>query len=202
MKRFALSALTVLLASLTLSAQDSVQFPRHEVRIGWGDMAFEHGAFYNTYSKSNYRYAGHFFGEYQYAVANWFGVGFEADYEQVTWDVNASQGQTLPTPEKDHFFYNLTLMPTLRFTYFRKGAVTMYSGLGFGLTVNGGSDLDYKGRKVTSSPALGITAYGISVGWGKVFIAAELGGLNAMVSKDEIYMAASRLLSLSIGLRL
>ena len=182
-----------IVASLqTLHAQNAT-FPRHEIRVGWGDMLYETAVYRNTPSRQNVKYAGHFFGEYQYNFNRWLGVGFEADFERVTWDTQNSSGQN---------FHNITFMPTARFTYFRKGIVTMYGGLGLGLTINGGSETDFKGRTTACAPCIGLTAYGISVAWNKLFAAFELGGLNAFINHNEVYMAGSRLLSLSIGIRL
>jgi len=193
MRRISLFCSLLLALSAPAFGQDAANFPKHEIRVGWGDMMYETAVFRNSPSAYNYGYTGHIFGEYLYGFTSVFGLGFEADFENVRWDTPQSDG---------HNFYNLTFMPTCRFTYYRKGIVTMYSGLGVGLTINGGSETDYKGRTTACAPALGITAYGISVNWNKLFGTFEVGGLNALVGKNEIYMAASRIFTISIGVRL
>lgn len=194
MRKFTIFFCLAFLCVTAASAQEKTpEFPRHEIRLGWGDMLYETAVFRNTPSKFNYGYTGHIFGEYQYSFNHWFGLGFEADFENVRWDEKKSS---------NHNFYNLTFMPTARFTYYRKGILTMYSGLGIGLTINGGTDIDYKGRSTACAPALNITAYGISVAWKQFFATFEIGGLNALVSKNEVYMAGSRLMAVSIGIRL
>jgi len=164
------------------------------VRIGWGDMMFESAAWYANATNYNYRYLGHFFGEFQYPVLNWLGVGFKADWSKVSWDM---------ADRKAHNFHNICLMPELRFTYFRRGRVEMYSGLGFGLNVNTGTELDWKGRTTACAPVLDLTLYGISVGCEHWFASFDIGGLNSFMSiKKELYMLGSRIFSISIGYRL
>lgn len=188
------STLILLFLTTFVAVGQEKGYNTHEWRLGWGDMMFEHAIYHNTPENYNYCHIGHFFGEYQCNLTNWFGLGFEGDWEKVLWD---TEGKT------DCNFYNLSFLTTMRFTYYRKGIVTMYSGLGAGLTINGGSELDYKGRKTIVAPALNITAYGISFNftphWFGTF---EIGGLNALNGKNEVLMAASRIFSLSIGYRL
>lgn len=171
----------------------SAQTTSNEVRIGWGDMFYESAVFHNTPSRNNYHHTGHFFAEYQRNLTKWLGVGFEADIEGVNWT-------NTKTKANDNF-YNLCLFPTVRFTYFRKGIVTMYSGLGFGLNINGGSETDYLGRKTVCAPLINITAYAISLNWNNLFGTFEIGGLNAENGKNEVFMAGSRILSISFGYR-
>lgn len=196
----------LLLSAIILGAQDqkdslstAAQAPMKEfapsdasplVRLGWGDPMFETAVWYKSGTKSDYRYSGHVFGEFQYPLTGWLGVGFEADFSKVSWDGGM---------ESRDYFTNLCLIPTVRFTYYRKGRVTMYGGLGYGLNINSGTEKDYKGRTTACAPVLNLTAYGISVGFGHWFGAFELGGLNCLIGKQEIYMVGSRLLSLSIG---
>ncbi len=164
----------------------------HEVRLGWGDMLFETAMWHSTQHTSDYRYTGHLFAEYQYRVKNWLSVGMLADYERVMWRAEALSDQN---------FYNLSLLPTMRFTYFFSQYVNLYSAVMLGLNINGGTETDMYGRQTACAPAFGITALGMSVGNEHWFGAAEIGGLNALASKDLIYMLGSRLFTASIGYR-
>lgn len=199
-KRALLSLLLACVTAFAAFAGDG-DFPRHEFRIGWGDMRFEKAVFRAGTSKQHYRYFGHVFANYQYSILNWLSAGMQVDYENVTWNVLAERGVVLPKPDINHCFYNLCFMPTARFTYYRKGMVTMYSALYGGLLVNGGTETDNKGRKTACAPVFGLTAYAVSVGDDHWFGTFELGGLNSIVSKGEIYMVGSRLVTLSVGYR-
>ncbi len=176
--------------ALTKHETDSL---RHEVRLGWGDMLFETAVWHSTRHTDDYRYTGHLFAEYQYHPKSWLSVGMIADYEQVLWRQLDDNSQ--------HTFYNIGLLPTVRFTYYFHEYVNLYSALFVGLNVNGGSDRDFRNRLVACAPAFGITALGVSVGKAHWFGAVEIGGLNALVSKDEIYMVGSRLFTASVGYR-
>lgn len=179
-----------MVCAFTKAEADSIP---HEVRIGWGDMLFETAVWHNNRQATDYRYTGHIFAEYQYRLRHWLSVGMQTDYEQVLW--------TAPSDNTAHTFYNVGLLPTVRFTYFFSEYVNLYSALLFGLNINGGSETDMYGRKVDCSPAFGFTALGVSVGNNHWFGAAEIGGLNALMSKDEIYMIGSRLFTVSVGYR-
>jgi len=186
--------LTIALSAISVAVFAQSPHPTHEWRLGWGDPMFETAVFYDNNDAYSYGFTGHIFGEYQYNFNNWLGVGFECDFENVSWTKR---------DETKANFYNLGLMPTVRFTYFRKGIVTMYSGLGIGLNINGGSEQDYKGRYTVCAPLLNITAYAVSVNWlPNWFATFEFGGLNALNGKQEIFMVGSRLFSISIGYRL
>ena len=181
------------LATLLLPLWASAQTPSNEVRIGWGDPLFETAVYYNNSTKTGYHYSGHIFAEYQRSILSWLGVGFETDFESVSWTM-VKEG------DKGNYF-NLSFFPTVRFTYFRKGMVTMYSGLGLGVNINGGTETDYRGRKTICAPLVDITAYAISLNRGNFFGTFEIGALNAVNGKNEIFMAGSRLLAISLGYR-
>ena len=176
-----------LISSMAYDREENAAL-KHEVRIGWGDSMYESAVFYNSYSRSNYRYSGHLFGEYQYHFNHFLSAGLQLDWEKVSWN-------------DGEYFTNLSILPDVRFTYFHRPWVNMYSGLGIGLCVNSGTDVDYKGRTTACSPCVGLTAFGISVGRNGWFGSFEIGGLNALVGTNEIYMAGSRLLSISFGYR-
>jgi len=206
MKRLLISLLAISAFYLPLAAQESSAQPQTIdpspiVRIGWGDMMFESASWRDNSQNCNYRHIGHFFGEFQYPILNWLSAGIKADYSTVRWDIR----KTWDTPviEKGRNFSNISFIPEIRFTYYRKGIVEMYSSLGMGLNINTGSELDWKGRRTACAPAFDITAYGISVGCKNWFASAEIGALNSFTKpKLELYMLCSRLFSVSIGYRL
>lgn len=155
-------------------------------------MAFEKVAFRNSQQNTGYRYAGHFFAGYRYSFYKWLSVGFDADFSSVSWKENGHPG---------HNSQNIALLPSARFTYFDKGIVRMYGGLGAGVNVNTGSEIDFKGRRTIVAPALNPVFYGISLNWKNYFGAFELGGLFSANGKNEIFLG-SRIISVAIGVRL
>ena len=189
------------------------QYP-HQLRIGWGDQMFETLVWYHQphstiYPESyigqyeeDFRYVQHWFAEYQYRVRYWFNVGAMVDYSGVLWDKvhRNGKGEELDR-EKDCNFHNIAILLTMRFTYFHSKYVSLYSGLGAGLNINTGSELDYHDRYTACAPALNITALGMSVGNERWFGAVEFGGLYSLMNMYEVYMAGSRMFTVSVGCR-
>ena len=186
----------------------------HELRVGWGDQLFETLVWYNqphptlypeTYIgkyEERYRYTQHWFVEYQYRVRYWVNVGAMIDYSGVIWDKVRRNGiGEEVSSEKNCNFHNIAIMATARFTYMHSKYVLLYSGLGAGLNINTGSEIDYRGRKTTLAPALNLTVLGMSVGNEKWFGAVEFGGLYSLMNMNEVYLAGSRMFTLSVGCR-
>ena len=186
----------------------------HELRVGWGDQLFETLVWYNQphptiYPESyigqyeeRYRYTQHWFAEYQYRVRYWFNIGAMIDYSGVVWDKVQRKGTGEEVKrEKNCNFHNISIMATARFTYLHSKYVSLYSGLGVGLNINTGSELDYRGRKTVLAPALNLTVLGMSVGDEKWFGAVEFGGLYSLMNMHEVYLTGSRMFTLSVGRR-
>ena len=91
--------------------------------------------------------------------------------------------------------YDVTVMPTVRFTYLRRPWVELYSGLGAGLLCA----LDNLGG-AEFAPAVNINLFGVQVGKGPISASVELGALNSMF-KSRVYMLGSRLVSVSLNYR-
>lgn len=189
------------------------QFP-HQLRIGWGDQMFETLVWYHQphstiYPESyigqyeeDFRYVQHWFAEYQYRAKYWFNVGAMVDYSGVLWDKvrRNGKGEELDR-EADCSFHNIAVMLTMRFTYFHSKYVSLYSGLGAGMNINTGSEVDYLDRHTAVAPALNITALGMNVGNNRWFGAVEFGGLYSLANLNEVYMAGSRMFTVSVGCR-
>lgn len=196
MKKIIYVMTLLLTVSLSLRAQE---FKKHEWRAGWGDMMYEKAVFYNTVEKFNYHYNGHFFTEYQYGILPWLSAGMKFDFLNVNWNSR--------NDNKNHFYNNFCIIPEARFSYMRKGLFLMYSGIGAGLLINGGSETDYHGRKTICAPVIDLTLVACSVQWGKGaashwFSTIDLGGLISLNNKSEVFMLGSRVISISIGYRL
>lgn len=205
MKRTFLLLFT-LCACLSLGAmtKDNICLDHHEVRLGWGDMQFETAMYHADHYTGNYRYTGHIFATYQYRFLPWLSAGLDFDYEHVLWQKSKDKIPFTDCPEElktDENFYNICLIPEVRFTYFWSKYVNLYSEIGCGLLINGGSELNFRGQKTACAPVIEITALGVQVGDDHWFGTVELGGLNAMSSLTDFYMVASRLFSASVGYR-
>ena len=184
----------------------------HEVRIGWGDMLFEmlvwHESAYPTALPEQYmevyneqfRYTQHWFAEYMYNASYWYSLGCLVDYSGVLWDkvMRNGSGEEL-SRDKNHWFNNISIVPTIRFSYYRSPYVSLYSSLGVGLNINTGSELDFKGRRTAMVPVVNISLLGVRVGHGRWFGAVELGGMISLLSTNEVYMLGSRLFTASFG---
>ena len=194
--------------------RDIIRKHPHQLRIGWGDQLFETLAWYDQphstlYPESyigqyeeRYRYAQHWFAEYQYRVRYWFNVGGMIDYSGVVWDkVNRNGLGKEVSRDKNCNVHNIAIMATARFTYMHSKYVSLHSGLGVGLNINTGSEIDYRGRKTALAPALNLTVLGMSVGNEKWFGAVEFGGLYSLMNIHEVYLAGSRMFTLSVGCR-
>ena len=184
---------------------------RHTVRLGWGDMLFERLAFHASYKGTygtpetlpatfsrhetfDYGYTGHIFAEYLYRCTAVTSVGIQADVEGIFWKEGQfdryHQLQGAATTVRN---WDIVVMPTVRFTYFTRPWVRMYSGLGtgvlFALDNQGGTKL---------APALNLNWLGVEIGKGNWGGTLELGMLNALSSPYHIYQLGSRLLSFSV----
>ena len=175
--------ITIMLSLSSLAYGNSLQSanPRHLVRVGWGDMLFESMAFPSAgRDRGGKGYTGHLFAEYQYRFTRVVSVGAQLDFQGI---YRAEMND-----------YDLTFLPTVRFTYLRTRMVQMYSGVGAGLLFafdNAG------GREF--APALNLNFAGVQLGEGPLTIGFELGLLNALTSPHNIYMAGARLVSLSLN---
>lgn len=187
----------------------------HEIRAGWGDMLFETLMWHNpnavintmpaewskTYDEQ-FRYHQHLFLEYQYRFNYWLGIGGMVDVGEVGWDqvTRNGRGEEL-SRDQNHYFYNISIMPTIRFTYFRHEYLNLYSGLGIGVCINGGTETNVHGQHTEAGAAVNITALGMSVNYQRYFAAVEFGGLYGLRNANTIYMAGSRMFTASVGAR-
>ena len=176
-----LITLLLSLPSLVYGSSPPSAIPRHLVRVGWGDMFFESVAFPSAASeKGGKGYTGHLFAEYLYRVTRVVSVGAQVDFQGI---YRAEMSD-----------YDLTILPTVRFTYLRTRMVQLFSGVGAGLLFA----FDNQGGK-EFAPALNLNLAGVQLGDGPLTIGMELGLLNALSSPQKVYMIGSRLFSLSLN---
>ena len=188
---------------------------RNEIRVGWGDQLFESLMWHNptnitttmpasyqqTYHE-NYRHHQHIWLEYQYRFKYWFSLGGMMDMSEVGWDDVTRNGAGAELSRSGgHYFYNLVFMPTIRFTYFHHEYVNLYSGIGIGMDINGGTETNAKGQRTEVGAAVNITVFGVSANYKRWFWTVDFGGMYALKNANAIYMASSRIINVGLGAR-
>lgn len=211
---------------IMMSAEDKLDraWWRHEIRVGWGDQLFETAMWhdvpfvpvitssvgyddfdpskYRAYRKEDYKYFQHLFVEYQYRFNSWFSMGLLTDLSGFSWSPVVRDGKGREVARGDRAYcYNLVLVPSFRFTYFHHPYVNIYSGIGLGVGINGGTEKNIRGQQTVCGMALNLTAVGLSANYSRYFAAVEFGGLYSIQNKDAIFMAGSRMFTASIGAR-
>lgn len=187
----------------------------NEIRVGWGDQLFESLMWHNPTSivttmptswqktyQEEYHHDQHLWVEYQRRIKYWFSFGGMMDLSEVHWDDvtrNGTGAEISRTPGR--YFYNIVIMPTVRFTYFHHPNVNLYSGIGLGLDINGGTEKNAHGHKTDVGTAINLTVFGVSANYKRWFCAADFGGMYALKDKNVIFMASSRIMNFSIGAR-
>lgn len=194
----------------------NVGYPKQEVRLSVGDMCFEsviwHNQIHCDYShsapdsapgwyreKNHYSYTPHIAVDYSYSVRPWLGVGVVADFQMTFWHsevYNNTNGLVRFSKEN---FYNLCLMPQLRFNYFRREHVGLYSAIAAGLDINGGTEVDIAGNRTAVGAGADIRFLGIQAGGGHWWGFAELGGLYGIRNTNAIYMMNSAIVKAGIS---
>lgn len=188
---------------------------RNEIRIGWGDQLFESLMWHNPTSitttmpetfqqtyHEDYRHHQHVWLEYQYRFKHWFSLGAMMDMSEVGWDDVTRNGTGAElSRSRGHYFYNLVFMPTIRFTYFHHENVNLYSGLGIGLDINGGTETNAKGQHTEVGAAVNLTVFGVSANYKRWFWTVDFGGMYALKNANAIYMASSRIINVGLGAR-
>lgn len=220
---FILLTIGVLACSLGVRAESRLDrlSMRHEIRVGWGDQLFETMAWHepstmtiipaNPYlspqdfreqRKENYTYYQHVFAEYHYRSNDWFSVGVMLDGSGFSWEnvVRDGKGSQVGDPVAQYCL-NMVLMPTMRFTYYWHENVNIYSGLGFGMDVNSGTETDIRGRKTVVGAVADLRLLGVSANYKRCFAAVEIGGMIALENANAIFLFGSKMFTASIGVR-
>lgn len=188
----------------------------HEVRLLVGDFLFESLIWYDdahldytnvggpasTFTEKQHTYwLPHMGVEYLYRLYDWCSLGAQVDFQYTGWKKMTYDSQNQLISQTPQGFYNLSLMPTIRFTYLHHPYVNLYSSVSFGMDINGGSEIDIRGKHTAVGAALDVAVIGISVDKGHWFGTIEGGGLSALKNKGTMFMLMSRLLTVGVGYR-
>lgn len=189
---------------------------RHEVRITAGDCMFENLVWHNQvhgdysgcgdsktvfYEKQKYHYTPHIDVEYHYLVNEWLSVGMDVDFQYTEWKtIGYGNTNVQRTLRKDNF-YNLSILPSIRFTYARLPMFRMYSSIAVGLDINGGTELDLAGKKTAVGGALDMRVLGFAFGPENCMFTMDFGGLTALKNKQTMFMICSKIIQIGVACR-
>ena len=153
---------------------------------------------YRVVTTSGPNQFGHLFLGYRYDVNSWFSTGAEVDWFYLWSNSVHRNGYGEIVGTYDYHLHQLTIMPSIRFTYFRRPLVELYSGLGLGYTMYEGSYGVQHG--FTFSPTL----FGVNVGNEHWFAEMELGGMATVTTSwfgNPGVLFSSRIVSAAVGYR-
>lgn len=205
--------ITISLSAIAETRQERDSL-KHEVRLGWGDQMFESliwqvtspianypGSHLQTRSEQ-YTYTQHWFAEYQYRINHWLGAGLTVDGSGVLWKDVVRDGQGNAKESSNHNFYNILILPTCRFTYYNIKYLSLYSAIGVGLDINGGTEKNVFGKKTDYSVAISLALLGISANYQRWFWTLEYGGTYALKGQNDVFLFKSRMFTLSFGVKI
>ena len=189
-------------ALLCQAEADNPPLKQHQIRLGWGDPLFETLAFPEGVSQNDdftrmdhLGYTGHIFLEYQYRFTKVFSVGLQTDFQGIFWNETPCDAFRNPlSPAVRSRNYDLSILPTLRFTCLNTRYVQLYGGLGAGLLIAFDN-----ARQCELAPVVNFTLLGVQVGRGPWSASLELGGMTALRNANTVYMLGSRLVSVSVN---
>lgn len=187
---------------------------KHEIRLTFGDCLWEsliwhddaHGYYQGVgdassifYERQHYRYAPHAELDYHYFVNSWFSAGVGVDFQYTAWHLNGYNNKNELSYSSKENFYNVCIIPAVRFTYFRSTYVNIYSSIGIGMTINGGTETDINGKNTAIGAAVDIRALGLAIGKDHWHGTLDVGGLTALRNKESIYMVCSKIIQLGVS---
>ena len=153
---------------------------------------------YRKAINSQYSNWGHLFLGYQYYFNHWLSAGCELDWLRSQYRSDYLNGYgDLVERARITYLDQMTFMPTVRLTYFRRPLVELYSGLGLGYTL-------YADSFVSHGFAISPTLFGLNLGNEHWFAELELGGMATIATSwvgRTGWLFSSRILSLAFGYR-
>jgi len=197
----------ILCGMVHAESKDSRKENPHEIRIGITDdfilrsLEAPVGGFYHPdandgyyisgYHEHSYGSTGHLFAEYQYRFNHWLGVGGVADVRGGFWKETVYSECPIEnnTYIRNMYSVRVSLLPTVRFTYFNSEFVSLYASIGAGVHLH-----SIKTNLVEIFPAVDICYFGLDIGKGHWFCDLELG-------VSPIPYLLDRMLRLGVGYR-
>ena len=198
-----IALISIILCSLALHAETNENRKEnpHEIRIGIADDLFLRG-FENIttndlqlpppqkgyrqtgFQDHNYRSTGHLYIEYHYRINHWLSVGANFDTRTSLWkrtDYSICALESF-TSTHDQYTLGLTLMPTVRFSYYNTPYASLYASVGVGAYMR-----MYENYIETILPVLDVCYFGVSLGKNHWFCDLELGGAPIPFLLDRLF---------------
>ena len=198
-----IALISIILCSLALHAETNENRKEnpHEIRIGIADDLFLRGfenittndlklptppkGYRQTGEKAhNYRSTGHLYIEYHYRINHWLSVGANFDTRTSLWkrtDYSICALESI-TSTRDQYTLGLTLMPTVRFSYYNTPYASFYASVGVGAYMR-----MYENYIETILPVLDVCYFGVSLGKNHWFCDLELGGAPIPFLLDRLF---------------
>ena len=198
-----IALISIILCSLALHAETNENRKEnpHEIRIGIADDLFLRGfenittndlklptppkGYRQTGEKAhNYRSTGHLYIEYHYRINHWLSVGTNFDTRTSLWkrtDYSICALESI-TSTRDQYTLGLTLMPTVRFSYYNTPYASFYASVGVGAYMR-----MYENYIETILPVLDVCYFGVSLGKNHWFCDLELGGAPIPFLLDRLF---------------
>jgi len=205
--------MTVVSAAQAKNIKDYNHF--NQVRLGIGDMLFETMIWHNQEHKdytgaydpqgkgfpenSKYRYTPHFSVEYTRRLLPWLCVGGTLNIQGTLWEQNVYSNENKLLSTSNESFYNLCIMPLVRFHYFRRPNVELYSAVAAGIDINGGTQKNAAGKRTVCGMSTELTFIGVMAGKDHWYGFFDLGALIGMKDKNNFYMFPSQMLKLGVA---
>lgn len=173
--------------------------------------AHEYLIHYRMALKNSHRISttGNIFLGYRYQLTPLIGLGIEANLLVANDCFYMVDGyRTTVNQHAENQLINLSLMPTVRFTYYRQRVLELYSALGVGynyVTYSYATPSNWNELDVSHGMSLNATLFGVNVGGEHWYAEAELGSLCSwsfmwpQSTWGPLY--GSRLLSVAFGFR-
>lgn len=213
-KLFVLALLALVITPLRAETEDGRYIRPHELRLNLGDCLWENLIWRNEphpmltdagsgatlfEQKYKYAYSPHIAAEYHYRVNRWLSAGMMVDFQYTSWTKGIFDNKDQLVSSSRENFYNLSILPGVRFTYVYHPNISLYTTIALGLDINGGSEQDLRGKTTACGLAVDIRALGIAAGkdhwWGTI----DVGGLTAMRNKGTIFMVCSRIITAGVA---
>ena len=187
-----LIALTIILLCVLTAYAETAETRKenpHQIRIGIADDLFlrglesptnnnlslpttQEGYHITGFDKHNYRSTGHLYVEYLYRINHWLAVGANFDTRTSLWqrtDYSICPHESVVNTQK-HNAVGLTLMPTVRFTYYDTPYASFYASVGIGAQMQ-----MFDNTIDAIYPMLDLCYLGVSLGKNHWFCDLELG---------------------------
>ncbi len=225
MKKFIISLVCLAMAGMVFAeTEEHRQEHPHQFSIGLGDSFME--AYYtfgmDLGDDGLHPYTlPHVFLQYDYRVNRTLSVGgfIDAQYnndESYAWvSYKGGEGMIDHGPFCEHRYTNLSVVPTLNFTYINRQNFSMHSGFGVGYMAtfyHGLSEEGWTRRGIDHNLAAYVSVIGFTIGDERMYCGIDIGGLTGMTwatydegSYKHTHFGAEwlfgRILSISFGFR-